>query len=81
MIELAAIKFEDWMPVAKFPTLINPKKHIPDDASAVNGITGESGAKAPTFSQIIESLIDSVGKFSLVGHNRQKKGDILARVK
>lgn len=69
IIELAAIKFEDWIPVAKFHTLINPKKHIPDDASAVNGITDEMVAEAPTFSQIIESLIDFVGKFSLVGHN------------
>ncbi|MDD6274939.1 MAG: 3'-5' exonuclease [Clostridiaceae bacterium] len=69
IIELAAIKFEDWIPIAKFHTLINPKKHIPDDASAVNGITDEMVAEAPTFSQIIESLIDFVGKFSLVGHN------------
>ena len=69
IIELAAIKFEDWIPVAKFHTLINPKKHIPDDASAVNGITDEMVAEAPTFSQIIESLMDFVGKFSLVGHN------------
>ena len=69
IIELAAIKFEDWIPVAKFHTLINPKKHIPDDASAVNGITDEMVAEAPTFSQIIESLMDFVGNFSLVGHN------------
>ena len=69
IIELAAIKFEDWIPVAKFHTLINPKKHIPDDASAVNGITDKMVAESPTFSQIIESLMDFVGKFSLVGHN------------
>ncbi len=69
IIELAVIKFEDWIPVAKFHTLINPKKHIPDDASAVNGITDEMVAEAPTFSQIVESLMDFVGKFSLVGHN------------
>ena len=49
IIELAVIKFEDWIPVAKFHTLINPKKHIPDDASAVNGITDEMVAEAPWY--------------------------------
>lgn len=69
LIEVAAIKFEDWTPVEKFHTLINPGKHIPEDASAINNITDEMVADAPTFSQIIDSLDSFIGKSNIVGHN------------
>ena len=69
LIEVAAIKFEDWTPIEKFNTLINPGKPIPADASAVNNITDEMVSNAPTFSQIIDSLDSFVGKYNIVGHN------------
>lgn len=69
LIEVAAIKFEDWTPVEKFHTLINPGKHIPADASAINNITDEMVAYAPTYSQVIDSLKSFVGKSNIVGHN------------
>lgn len=69
LVEVAAIKFEDWTPIEKFHTLINPGKHIPDEASVINKITDEMVVDSPTFSQIIDSLDAFVGKSSLVGHN------------
>lgn len=69
LVEVAAIRYEDWTPVEKFHTLINPGKHIPDAASEINNITDEMVADAPTFSQIIDSLDSFVGKSNIVGHN------------
>lgn len=69
LLEIAAIRFEDWTPVEKFHTLINPGKHIPEEASAINNITDEMVADAPTFSEIIECLSSFIGKYSIVGHN------------
>ena len=69
LIEIAAIRFEDWIPVEKFHTLLNPGKHISEAASAINNITDEMVADAPTFSQIIDSLEMFVGKANIVGHN------------
>ena len=69
IVEVGAIKFEDWAPVEKFHTLINPGKHIPDDATKVNNITDEMVANSPTFVEIIDSLDSFVGKSNIVGHN------------
>lgn len=69
IIEVGAIKFEDWTPVEKFHTLINPGKHIPNDATEVNNITDEMVANSPTFAEIIECLDSFIGKSNIVGHN------------
>ena len=69
LVEVAAIKYEDWTPVEKFHTLLNPGKHIPADASSVNNVTDEMVVDAPSFSQIIDSLESFVGKYNIVGHN------------
>lgn len=69
IIEIAAIRFEDWVPVEKLHTLLNPEKHIPEEATAVNNISDDMVANSPRFSQIIESLDSFIGKASLVGHN------------
>ena len=69
IIESAAVKFEDWAPVAKFHTLLNPGKHIPEDATAINNITDTMVADSPKFSQIIDCLSSFIGKSNIVGHN------------
>ncbi len=69
IIEVAAIRFEDWTPVEKFQTLINPGKHIPNAASEVNSITDEMVANAPSFAQIIDCLDVFIGKSNIIGHN------------
>ena len=59
LVEVAAIRFETWVPIQKFHTLLNPGKHITDDMVA----------DAPAFMQIIDSLNAFVGKSNIVGHN------------
>lgn len=71
LVEVAAIRFENWVPIQKFHTLLNPGKHIPDEASAINNITDDMVADAPAFVQIIDSLDAFVGKSNIVGHNLQ----------
>ena len=69
IIEVAAVRFEDWEPVEKFETLIDPNMEIPYDATKINGITDEMVKGAPLFDQIISSLTAFIGKSNLVGHN------------
>lgn len=69
IIEITAIKFERWLPVAKFSTLIKPSKKIPFKITSITGINDEMVADAPAFSQIITSLSEFIGNSNLVGHN------------
>ena len=69
IIEVAAIRFEDWEPVEKFQTLLNPNMEIPYEATLINGITDDMVEGAPSFNQVIDSLATFIGKSNLVGHN------------
>lgn len=69
IIEVAAIRFVDWQPVEKFVTLCRPKKPIPEEATAINGIYDEMVEDKPLFGQIAASLQEFIGKDNLVGHN------------
>lgn len=69
ILELSAIRYEDFQPVAAWTSLVNPQKAIPADATAVNGITDDMVASAPTLAQISASFIDFIGTSPLVGYN------------
>ena len=69
IIELAAIRFVNGVPTEVFETFINPEKPIPPEASAVNHITDEMVADAPTISQVLPAFEAFVGKSPLVAHN------------
>ena len=69
IIELAAIRFVDGVPTEIFETFINPEKPIPAEASAINHITDDMVASAPTISQILPAFEAFVGKSPLVAHN------------
>lgn len=69
IIELAAIRFVDGAPTEMFETFINPEKPISHEATAVNHITDEMVAGAPTISQILPSFESFVGSSPLVAHN------------
>ena len=71
IIELTAIKFENFIPVSLFTTLLKPRKPIPEDATRINGITDEMVQNAPIFSQIKSSLEAFVGNYPLVAHNAE----------
>lgn len=79
IIELAAIRFSNGKPVERFRTLINPERPIPPDATAVNNITDEMVADAPTISQVLPAFETFIGKDILVAHNLKFDFEFLYR--
>ena len=71
IIEVSAIKFENFVPVSMFTTLLKPRKPIPEDATRVNGITDEMVQNAPAFAQIKSALEAFVGDYPIVAHNAE----------
>lgn len=69
IIELAAIRFVNGVPVERFHSLINPERHIPEDATAVNNITDDMVKNAPTISQALPAFEEFIGKDIFVAHN------------
>lgn len=71
IIELSAIKFEDFIPKEIFHTYLKPRKSIPKETININRITDEMVINAPEFSQIINDLQDFIKGFHLVAYNAQ----------
>lgn len=69
IIELSAIRFEEFRPVAGWTTLIDPGQSIPAEASAVNNITDAMVSGAPTIAQVAQSFADFCGTAPIVGYN------------
>lgn len=69
VIEVSAVRFQYFKQTELFTTLIRPRKTIPPDASAINGITDEMVHDAPKFSEIIPALTEFIGKKPIVAHN------------
>lgn len=69
IIEVAAILFENWTPITKFETLINPENDIPYNIQNLTGISSKMVLDSPTFYQIIDSLYDFIKSYNIVGHN------------
>ena len=71
IIEISAVKFYGFKPVAVFSTLLKPSGTIPADATAINNITNAMVASSPTFSQIKNSLEGFIGDLPIVAHNAE----------
>lgn len=75
IVELGAVIFEDFKPVAEFSTLVNPERTIRAEASRVNGIYDKDVENAPYIHEAIENFCDFIGpdalssKIVLVAHN------------
>lgn len=69
IIEISAVKVEKHEIVGEFSTLVNPRRHIPAGATAVNGITDEMVKDAPGIEAAVQNFLDFIGDFVLVGHN------------
>ena len=48
---------------------VNPEMPIPEQASAVHGITNEMVSDKPLFNDIIDEFISFISDFPIVGHN------------
>lgn len=69
IIEIAALKIVNGQTAGEFSTLVNPLRPIPYSASAVNGITDEMVAEAPSLEKVLPDFLDFVGNSVLIGHN------------
>lgn len=69
IVEIAAVKFENWKPVEKFETLINPQVSIPKEASRVNHIYDDMVKDAPLVENVIMDFSEFVKGYNIVGQN------------
>ncbi len=69
IIEISAVKVVSGSVADEFSTLVNPRRHIPAGATAVNGITDAMVASAPELPEVMEQFLEFIGNDILVGHN------------
>lgn len=69
IIEISAIKFENYIPVSQFTTLLKPRNPIPPSASDINGITDSMVENSPKFAQIKRALQEYIAGYPIVAHN------------
>lgn len=69
IIEISAVKFIDGEPTEYMSILINPRKEIPAEATAINNITNDMIKNSPVISNIIDSFSDFIKGYNIVGYN------------
>ena len=69
IIEVGAVRFRDWKPVAEFNTLINPRCRIPYTITCLTGINDAMVRGKPCFAEIVDELMAFIGDDDIVGHN------------
>ena len=69
IIEISAIKVRNHQAEDQFSTLVNPGRHIPKAATAVNGISDEMVKDAPGLKETMEHFYQFIGNDILIGHN------------
>lgn len=69
IVEVSAVRFENFRPVEIFETLCKPYRRISLQATAVNGIDNEMVKDAPRFAEIIPALDEFSDGLPLVAHN------------
>lgn len=69
IIEISAVKVCGHEVTEEFSTLVNPGRHIPAGATAVNGITDDMVSEAPELKTAIAGFMEFIGDSVLVGHN------------
>jgi DNA polymerase-3 subunit alpha (Gram-positive type) len=67
--EVSAIRVRDGEIVGTFSELVNPRCHIPKDATEIHHITDDMVANKPCLNEIIDSFLSFMGDDILVGYN------------
>ena len=71
IVQVTAIKFENFKPTQIFTTLINPNRLIPNHVSKIHGITNEDVEFSPLFIEIKDALSEFIKGEIIIGHNVQ----------
>ncbi len=69
IVEIGCVKFDRRGVIARYNVLINPEKHMPEEAGSVNGITDEMLAGKPKFAEVLPDFLDFTRNTVLVAHN------------
>lgn len=68
IIEIAAIKYSNGVEVARFETLINPKRRIPKIVQEITGIDQDMVRSAPALEEVMENFLEFLGDGVIVAH-------------
>ena len=71
IIEIAAVRVENGVITDEFHTMVNPLRSISAKATAVNGITKDMVANAPTIEEVLPRFLLFVGDAPIAAHNAQ----------
>jgi len=69
IVEIAALKIKGSQVVDQFHSLVNPQRHMPEQATRVNNITDEMLLTAPLAVDILPDMIQFIGGACVAGHN------------
>ncbi len=69
IIEIAALKVENWKIVEEYDQLINPQCKIPRIITDLTSIRDKDVTDQPIIDDILEDFLKFIGKLPLVGHN------------
>ncbi|MCB9444255.1 MAG: WYL domain-containing protein [Ardenticatenaceae bacterium] len=69
VVEIGAVRFENWQAVAEFDQLVYPERPMDAKASAVNGITDADLLGKPTFVEVEPELSALLDGALIVAHN------------
>lgn len=71
IVEIGAIRLENWQEVGQVSSLIQPGRKMDPKASAVNGIADADLLGQPTFSQVADDLLALLDGAVVVAHNAE----------
>lgn len=71
VVEIGAVRLENWQEVGQISTLIQPGRKMDPKASSVNGITDGDLLGQPTFSQVADELLALLDGAVIVAHNAE----------
>lgn len=67
--EIALVRYEHGVEVARWQTLVNPQTAIPPFIQKLTGITNEMVQDAPTFAEVAETLLEYLDGAVMAAHN------------
>lgn len=72
IIEIAAVKFEEFRATDAFETLIDPQISISQKITELTGIAQADLHAAPQWNDVMTKFLDFIGDYPLVGHNLRR---------
>ena len=69
IIEIGAVKVDNDTVTDQFSRLIKPKKPVPNNATAIHGITDDMLGKEPGVEEVFPEFIQFISGYPLIGYN------------